>query len=109
MNFNLIAIIVLGFAAFRITRFLVIDSLLDGSRTRFHVFLSNRQGKLKFFSEKLLDLTSCTWCTGAWITLLLYSLYIWHNPIDFTRFDWISVFAVAGIQGLLHAWEPDSE
>lgn len=107
MKFELVTLAILGFAAFRITRFLVIDTLIDGLRAKFHTFLANRRGKLQFLAQKALELTSCTWCAGFWVSLLLYSLYVWHNPLDFTRFDWINTAAVAGVQGLLHAYEPE--
>lgn len=102
-------LVVLALAAYRITRFLVIDSLIEGLRAKFYVFLSNRQGKLRAIWQKLLELSSCTWCCGAWVSLALYSVYLWTSPLDFGRMDWISVFAIAGIQGLLHAFEPGDE
>lgn len=105
---NLAALIVLGFASYRLTRVFVIDSILDGFRTKFHTFLANRQGKLAFFAHKLLELISCTWCFGFWISLLVYSVVLGGYPWDFNRVDWVNVFAVAGVQGLLHAYEPDN-
>lgn len=104
---ELVTLVVLALASYRITRILVIDSLFDGSRTKFHSFLLNRQGKSKVFWEKIYELTSCTWCAGVWVSFLLYSIYVWQNPTNFTRLDWISGFAVAGVQGLLHTFEAD--
>lgn len=109
MEFNLFVWLILGFASYRLTRFLVIDTLLDGIRSKFHVFLVNRTKKLRFFAVKLYELTSCTWCLGFWVSLLAYSLYLWHSPLDFNQVDWVNVFAVTGVQGLLHAFEPDNE
>lgn len=112
MIIDLIPLLVLGFAAYRITRFFIIDSLLDGSRNKLHVFLANRatkEHKLHLLWEKLYDLTSCTWCWGFWISLVVYAVIMWVAPWDFTRFDVINVFAIAGVQGILHAIEPDNE
>lgn len=100
---------ILGFAAYRITRLLVIDTIFELSRAKFYSFLANRQGKLSFIWQKTLYLTSCTWCLGFWVCLALYSVYVWGNPTDFSRLDWINVFAVSGVQGLLHAFEPSEE
>lgn len=101
-------LVVLGLAAYRLTRLLVIDTIFEGSRNRLHTFLVNRQhGKLRLFWDKAHDLLSCTWCSGTWVSVALYSVFVWHNPTDFTRLDWISVLAIAAIQGLLHSFEPE--
>lgn len=112
MIINIVPLIVLAFASYRITRFLVIDSLLDGSRNKFHLFLVNRarkEGRLHVMWDKIYDLTSCSWCAGFWITLAIYTVYVWNEPWDFSRFDVINIFAIAGIQGILHALEPGDE
>lgn len=103
---NLLVLLVLGIAAYRITRFLVIDTLFEGSRNKFHTWLANKQGMIY---DKILDLTSCTWCLGFWVSLVLYSFYLWECPIDFNRLEWISTFAIAGVQGMLHALEPGDD
>lgn len=110
--FEIIPLLVLAFASYRITRFLIIDTLPEGLRVAWHNFLIGRvekNGKLKLVWQKLYELTSCTWCAGFWVSFLLYWVFAWTSPVDFTRFDWISVFAIAGLQGLLNAWEPDDE
>lgn len=110
MILNILPLLVLAFASYRLTRFLVIDSLVEGFRGRFYTFLSNRSqknGHLHLVWEKLYELSSCTWCAGFWISTILYTVYVWTGPQDFSRFDVINIFAIAGIQGLLHAFEPD--
>lgn len=109
---DLVVLLVLGAAAFRLTRFLVIDTVFEGYRAKFHVFLHNqaaKDGKVSLFWGKLLELTTCTWCLGFWTSLALYSVYVLQYPWDLGRLGWISVLAVAGIQGLLHAFEPGDE
>lgn len=110
MDLNLITFVILAFSSYRITRIFVIDTIFEGFRGKFHTFLLNlaqKQGKLKFFWAKLLDLTSCTFCVGLWISLILYSVFVLQNPLDFGRVDWINVFAIAGVQSLLHTWEQE--
>lgn len=107
MNLELITLIVLSFAAYRITRILVIDTLFEGIRGRFHSFLASSTGKLHFLSHKLLELTSCTFCAGAWVSLAVYSFWINTCPIAFTKQEWIIAFAVMGGQSFLHVLEPD--
>jgi hypothetical protein len=109
MIIKIVPLLVLALAAYRITRFLVIDTMLEGSRTRFYSFLTNRSdknGPLHLIWYKLFELFSCTWCLGFWVSVILYTIYAWNQP-DFTKFDIINVFAIAGIQGMVHALEPD--
>lgn len=105
----LLILLVLGFASYRITRFFVLDTLFERSRAKFHVYLANKTGKSAFLWHKLLDLTACTFCLGWWISLAVYSLYFWELPLDFNQVDWIHVFAVSGLQSLLHTWEPSDD
>lgn len=109
---EIIPLIVLALASYRLTRFFVIDTLTEGLRNRLYVFLINRSeknGPLRWVWGKLYELTSCTWCAGFWVTLGLYTLYAWNEPWDFSRLEFISLFAIAGIQGFLHALEPGDE
>lgn len=107
MELNLLTFMILAFAAFRVTRFLVFDSLFSHTRQRILVWLANR--KLSVLNHKALELITCTWCVGFWITLGVYSLFLWEQPWDFTRLEWITTFGIAGVQGLLHAYEPNDE
>ena len=100
----LATVVILAFAAFRITRFLVVDSLLEPGRTKFHNALESHEGALW---AKFYDLVSCTWCVGVYVSMLVYALYVWNLFIDWTRLDVLSAIAVAGVQGMLHALEPD--
>jgi hypothetical protein len=112
MIIEIIPLIVLAIAAFRITRFLIIDDLIHDVRARLYTFLANqaqKNGKLKFLWEKIYDLSACTWCTGFWVSVALYWTYIWTSPMFWSRFDVINIFAIAGIQGFLHALEPSDD
>jgi hypothetical protein len=103
---QLATVIILGFASYRITRFLIIDELLEPGRSKFHLRLETRKG---FFWAKLYDLVSCTWCVGVYVSFAIYVIYLWDLFIHWTRIDWLSAIAVAGVQGLLHAIEPDND
>ncbi len=110
MIIGIVPLLVLGFASYRITRFLIIDDLISGIRDRFLTFFVNqsqKEGKFHLVWNKAYALFTCTWCAGFWITLSLYWIYLWTSPWYFSRLDWISIFAITGVQGLLHAWEPD--
>lgn len=109
---DIIPLVVLALASYRITRFLVIDTLIAGIRNKFHGVLINKaqkQSKLRPVWEKMYDLSSCTWCFGFWVSFILYWLFVWNSPADWNQLDVINVFAIAGIQGILHAFEPGDE
>jgi len=101
---QLATIVILGFAAYRVTRFLVIDSLLEPARSNFHSMLERKRG---IVWAKIYDLVSCTWCVGVYVSFALYCIYLWDLFVGWTRLDWLSAIAVAGVQGMLHAVEPD--
>lgn len=107
---EIIPLIVLALASFRLTRFLVIDTLTEGPRNKFHSFLVNKiQKENKFFHllwNKIYELTSCTWCAGFWVTAALYAAM--KNGNQYVLYA-IDIFAIAGAQGLLHAYEPGDE
>lgn len=105
---ELAVIAILGLASYRLTRFLLFDTLIDGWRQRYYVFLINRN-KPRLFWSKLLDLTSCSWCLGFWVSLAALSLYLGTAPWEFTKEQFISLFAIAGVQGFIHAAEPEGD
>jgi hypothetical protein len=107
---ELIPFIVLSFAAYRITRFIVFDTLIDEPRNWLYRKLSTRgepKDRGRYFKEKLMDLTSCTFCTGFWVSLIVYSVYQSEWFWDFGRLEWLSFIGIAGLQALLHSWELD--
>ena len=101
---QLATVIILGLASFRVTRFLVVDDLLEPGRSKFHSMLERRSGLLW---AKLYDLVSCTWCVGVYVSFAIYAIYLWNLFTDWTRLDWLIAIAVAGVQGMLSAFEPD--
>lgn len=108
---EIVPLIILALASYRLTRFLVIDTMIASTRNKFHGFLINKaqkQGKLHSVWEKLYDLTSCTWCAGFWVSAGLYWAYT-TEPLGIWTLYIIDAFAIAGIQGMLHALEPGDE
>lgn len=97
-------VLVLGLCSYRLTRFLVIDSLLEPGRTKFHSMLESHTG---YVWAKIYDLVSCTWCVGVYVSMLVYATFLWDLFIHWTRLDLLSAIAVAGVQGMLHAIEPE--
>lgn len=110
MKIQWLPFLILAFASYRLTRILIIDTIFEGTRGRVHQFLLNqaqKEGKLSGLWFKLLDLSSCTWCTGVWVSFLIYSIYLGELPSN--RFEWLTVAGIAGVQGMLHAVEPEGD
>ena len=101
---QLATVVVLALASYRVTRLLVVDSLLEPGRSKFHSMLERRNG---IIWAKIYDLVSCTWCVGVYVSFAIYVIYLWDLFVHWTRVDWLSAIAVAGLQGMLHAVEPD--
>lgn len=99
---------ILSLASYRLTRFFLFDTLIEGARIRWYNALLGGT-RLSFLRQKAVELTSCSWCLGIWVSLAVLSLYLKNYPWDFTVNNWISLFAVAGVQGYLHALEPGDE
>src|SRR6266498_1367249 len=113
VEINLLTFLILAFASYRATRFLIFDTLIAGTRQRLYTFLSNSSLSglriKKFLASKILEGISCTWCTGIYVTFGIYWLYNWQSPLNWTRFNFITVAAIAGVQGLIHSYEPGDE
>lgn len=126
MIFDAITYAILILAAYRITRFLVNDSLFGfgpTSESRMSVridrfayfdqtdeevqegFRLDGEGR-SWLREKIGDLLTCTWCLGFWVSAAVYLAFV------FATDSWdlaepvvhgISIFAVAGGQGFLNS------
>jgi uncharacterized protein DUF1360 len=101
---TLTALALLALASYRITRFIVFDGLFDGTRKKVHNWLVVKEA-LPYI--KLYDLISCTWCVGVWVSAAIYWLYTRDFQLSVPAF--LNIAAIAGAQGLLHAFEPDNE
>lgn len=113
MQLNALIFFILAFASYRITRFFLFDSLISHSRQKYYVILSNAAfdgNRIKMFlAHKLLELSSCSWCLGVWISAAVYWLYTWTSPEFWGRTGYITVAAIAGVQGMIHALEPGDD
>lgn len=97
---DLVTVVILGLAAYRLTRLIVIDSLFESPKT----WLLNRTNRLLNPVNYVLN---CTWCMGIWVTASLYAFWLATWPWDWNRADWVVVLAAAGLQGMTHALEPE--
>lgn len=107
---NLTVLVLLALAAYRITRLIVIDAILDEVRDWFFTKLDFKKQKdgtflnrSNIFVQKLSYLLQCTWCTGVWVSVGVY--WLWTQGYTLP----IYIAAVAGAQGMIHALEPSDE
>ncbi len=104
--------VVVVLAAFRVTRFLVRDSLIgfapdSGSKMSMRVdrFAYAEDGTDRtWLRGKVGDLLTCVWCLGFWVSAFVYvvaavALGVWGEY----PFAWhvVAIWAVAGAQGFL--------
>lgn len=97
----LVTLLVLAAASFRVTRFIVIDDLISTPREAIRSWFLNKGRKIGF---KLYDLIGCTWCVGMYISASIYWIYLQDFEISWEAS--LNILAIAGVQGLLHAFEP---
>lgn len=92
---DLVSLVVLGLATFRIARFLVIDELFSGARNRLWKKFPPETNKFGY-------LFTCMWCMSVWTASLLVISRIIMPTI--TLYICL-VFALSAIAGLLAAYE----
>lgn len=105
------AFILVALVAYRVTRFLVFDSLIGAnleSGSSFSKWLDlfayePTGGDRSFIRGKIGDLLVCPFCTGFWVSLAVTCGWLWVAPWHLGRIGWLTVFAVAGVQSMAAA------
>lgn len=86
--------VILAFAAYRIGRFVALDTLIEGTRDKVMMWLATR-GSL--WAEKLSELLGCPWCitiwTGAGVTAYWAAITEW--PGWWFPLYWLAVSGAA--------------
>ena len=101
-------LLILGLAAFRLTRLIVFDKITEPMRRPFfnEVEEKDEEGNVAVYlvpKERGIrgwigELLACYWCTGVWVSLLLFSLYMSKWPAgEFI----ILILAIAAIASIL--------
>jgi hypothetical protein len=103
---SLPVLLVLGFAAYRATQFVVHDSIGDGLRIRLELWHAREPGsKIRNFFR---DLIACPYCTGWWLSLATVLAYLTAAGQWGAASLWVHAvecWAVAGVQALLNRWD----
>lgn len=89
----LILIIILSAVVYRVSRFIVLDTMIDGTR---HKVLGYLEAKPKLLPQKLAELLGCPFCVTVWISAgacLAWRIFIasFAAPV----FVWLAVAAGA--------------
>lgn len=101
MTIDLVVVAVLGLCSFRVTRFVVDDTLWEGTRLRLLNWLvPYRNRKVPMWRIKLSDLLTCYWCVGIWASAGLVHVFYTAWPWQLGITGWVTVGAVAGFQSL---------
>lgn len=85
--------IIISLASYRLTRLLVYDKVLNFIRDKI-VNSTSEKGWL-ISSQYLL---TCPWCAGVWMSLLITSLYLYHDIGKYLAY----IMAVSGIASFIH-------
>jgi hypothetical protein len=107
---NILQLIIMGLAVFRITHLIVYDKITEFLRAPFFdeqeemdengeqvIFLVPKTEGMKGWIGELL---SCHWCTGIWVAAGSYFLY---SIAPGVASPLISIMAIAGLASLLEA------
>lgn len=100
MPLSLTEYLILGFAAYRGSRAVALDSITEPFRD----WLSYRWGGRGSWRGKAVEFISCGWCAGFWVSAITYGVFINATgrandasiPLHFLLW-----WAVAGLQSLL--------
>lgn len=111
-----LAVLVVGLCVYRVTRFIVVDTLIGeypdarnprgtGLRRRLDVFAFNEDGTDRsFLRGKLGELFGCPFCTGVWVAG--FSWWGWNYGPDWLRYAMV-IAAIAGVQAFIQS-RPDA-
>lgn len=86
--------VLLSLACYRVTRFIVSDTIIDGFRIWLHTVILGK--KPKTWREKLQELISCPFCISVWIAaglVVVTDLFVDSFPLPV--FQWLAIAAGA--------------
>jgi hypothetical protein len=90
----LILIVVLGLVVYRVTRFIVLDTLIETPREAVHNWLMTRKG---WWGPKIAELVGCPWCVSVWVSAGAIAATEWFTDTDVIMpvWAWLGAAAVA--------------
>lgn len=90
----IILIVVMGAAAYRIGRFVSLDTLWEGWRDKLYAWLTTGK-KLSVWKLKLHELLTCPFCITGWTSLgVVIGVDIFHH-LDLIVIQWLATWVAA--------------
>ena len=105
----LLTFVILSFVVYRVTRFIVLDSLIERVRERFYLWLLSPLDpmetsevidvhqdeplrKLPTWRRKLYQLFSCPFCISVWVAAGAVALHVWLvEPLPYPVWYWLGI------------------
>ncbi len=88
MNY-LLVIAILSAVVYRISRFIVLDTLMEGTRDKLVDWLEHHPG---FFWTKFKELIGCPYCVTIWISaVLVWVQNVFVAPVPLPVYTWLAV------------------
>ena len=85
----LVLVIILSAVVYRVSRFIILDSLVDGTRDRFADFLERHPG---LFWTKIGELMRCPYCITIWVAAgAVWAQHVFVSPIPVPIWTWLAV------------------
>jgi chromate transport protein ChrA len=104
---ELIMIVVLSAAVYRVGRFIILDTMFEGTRAQVFGRLAMRQ---KFIWHKIAELLGCPYCITVWLAAgacIAWRLFV--GPFAAPVFAWLAVCTGALLFWRAIDWEPDKD
>lgn len=89
----LMQLLVLGAVTYRVTRFIIRDTLIDGLRWKVRTKLLN--GDPSLVRQKLMELLSCPYCLGIWVSAGAVGITLAFDDLPQPVWSWLAVAAIA--------------
>lgn len=87
-------IIVLSLVTYRVTRFFILDSLIEVTRDRVYVWLETHPNR---FTMKLIELIRCPYCMTIWVAagaVVIIDVFT-DQSVPMPVFAWLAVAAAS--------------
>jgi hypothetical protein len=104
---TLILIVVLSAVTYRVARFVVLDTMFEGTRAQVFGRLSMRKST---FAYKIAELLGCPYCITVWISAIVcFGYRILVGPFEAPVAVWLAVCTGALLYWRAIDWKPDED
>lgn len=100
-------VIMLSFIVYRVGRFIVLDTMFEGTREKVYAWLYQRD---RFIWHKIAELIGCPYCITVWVSAAV--CFIWRWTVDDFAAPigvWLAVAAGSLVLWRIIDWKPDED